>query len=101
MEEKGPGLRSRIIEALDSTIMPDLKSTVTDDFWMTPEDFKSNYRSMHGAGFSIASVFSQSAWFCYHNRDPHIPKVEQAWCRNTRQAQLKKILLLRGNDRGI
>ncbi|MBN08023.1 MAG: phytoene dehydrogenase [Rhodospirillaceae bacterium] len=74
-KEQGPGLRSRIIEALDSTIMPDLKSTVTDDFWMTPEDFKSNYRSMHGAGFSIAPIFSQSAWFRYHNRDPHIPNL--------------------------
>ena len=27
---------------------------------------------MHGAGFSIAPIFSQSAWFRYHNRDPHI-----------------------------
>ncbi len=74
-QEKGPWLRSRIIEALDATIMPDLKSTVTDDFWMTPEDFKSDYRSMHGAGFSIAPIFSQSAWFRYHNRDPHIPNL--------------------------
>ncbi|MDG2033658.1 MAG: phytoene desaturase family protein [Rhodospirillales bacterium] len=74
-QEKGPWLRSRIIEALDATIMPDLKSSVTDDFWMTPEDFKSDYRSMHGAGFSIAPIFSQSAWFRYHNRDPHIPNL--------------------------
>ena len=39
---------------------------------MEPRDFKANYRSTHGAGFSIAPVFSQSAWFRYHNRDPHI-----------------------------
>ena len=26
-----------------------------------------------GAGFSIAPIFFQSAWFRYHNRDPHIP----------------------------
>ena len=71
-KEKGPWLRSCIIEALDTTIMPGLKSTVTDEFWMTPEDFKADYRSMHGAGFSIAPIFSQSAWFRYHNRDPHI-----------------------------
>jgi phytoene desaturase len=30
---------------------------------------------MHGAGFSIAPIFSQSAWFRYHNRDPHIPNL--------------------------
>jgi phytoene desaturase len=27
---------------------------------------------MHGAGFSIAPIFAQSAWFRFHNRDPHI-----------------------------
>ncbi len=39
---------------------------------MTPEDFKKDYRSKHGTGFSIAPIFTQSAWFRYHNRDPHI-----------------------------
>ncbi len=71
-EEKGPYLRDRIVAALSNTIMPKLETTISDDFWMTPEDFKSDYRSMHGAGFSIAPIFSQSAWFRYHNRDPHI-----------------------------
>ena len=68
----GPELRSHIVAALSRTIMPELESTITDDFWMTPEDFKTDYRSMHGAGFSIAPIFAQSAWFRYHNRDPHI-----------------------------
>jgi phytoene desaturase len=71
-QEKGPELRDRIIAALSNTIMPGLETAISDDFWMTPEDFKSDYRSMHGAGFSIAPIFSQSAWFRYHNRDPHI-----------------------------
>ena len=52
-----------------------LETTISEEFWMTPEDFKSDYRSMHGAGFSIAPIFSQSAWFRYHNRDPHIPNL--------------------------
>ena len=39
---------------------------------VTPEDFKKDYRSMHGAGFSISPTFTQSAWFRYHNRDPHL-----------------------------
>jgi len=72
---KGPDLRIRIIEALSKSIMPGLKDVISDDFWMTPEDFQSNYRSMHGAGFSISPIFSQSAWFRYHNRDPHIPNL--------------------------
>jgi len=74
-DEKGPQLRDRIVAGLSNTIMPDLEDTISDDFWMTPEDFKTNYRSMHGAGFSIAPLFTQSAWFRYHNRDPHIPNL--------------------------
>jgi len=52
--------------------MPSLSKTVCNDFFMTPKDFKKDYRSKHGAGFSIAPIFLQSAWFRYHNRDPHI-----------------------------
>jgi phytoene desaturase len=72
---KAPELRDRIVAALSDTIMPDLEQVISDDFWMTPEDFKADYRSMHGAGFSIAPIFTQSAWFRYHNRDPHIPNL--------------------------
>ena len=68
----GPQLKDRIVAALGETIMPDLEDVITDAFYMTPEDFKADYRSMHGAGFSIAPIFAQSAWFRFHNRDPHI-----------------------------
>ena len=71
-KKTGPILQERIIEELSNTIMPDLKSVITDEFYMTPVDFKDDYRSMHGAGFSIAPIFLQSAWFRFHNRDPHI-----------------------------
>lgn len=74
-DTKGPELRDRIVTALSATIMPDLETSISDEFWMTPEDFKKDYRSMHGAGFSIAPIFVQSAWFRYHNRDPHIPNL--------------------------
>ena len=68
----GPQLQDRIVAALGETIMPDLEDVITDAFYMTPEDFKTDYRSMHGAGLSIAPIFAQSAWFRFHNRDPHI-----------------------------
>ena len=42
---------------------------------MTPKDFKNDYRSMYGAGFSIAPKFIQSAWFRYHNEDDNIPNI--------------------------
>jgi len=65
-------LKNKIIKALDETIMPGLIDNTEAEFWMTPEDFKNDYRSKHGAGFSIAPIFSQSAWFRYHNRDKKI-----------------------------
>lgn len=70
--DEGPQLRDRIVKALDDTIMPGLADCICADFWMTPEDFKDRYRSEHGAGFSIAPVLSQSAYFRYHNRDPDV-----------------------------
>jgi len=64
----GPRLRDRIVAALGKTILPDLESTITDDFFMTPEDFRHDYLSAHGAGFSVSPLFRQSAWFRFHNR---------------------------------
>ena len=74
-DESGPKLQDRIIKALADTILPDLDKVISDPFYMTPEDFKNDYRSMYGAGFSIAPIFMQSAWFRFHNRDPHIPNL--------------------------
>ncbi len=69
---EGPVLRDRIITALEETILPELSSVIEEVFWMTPEDFAKDYRSMHGAGFSIEPRLTQSAWFRFHNRDSHI-----------------------------
>jgi phytoene desaturase len=66
--EEGPKLRDRIVAALDRTMLPGLKSSITADFFMTPADFETRYLSFAGAGFSIAPYFTQSAWFRFHNR---------------------------------
>lgn len=65
---EGPRLRDRIVAALDSTMLPGLQDTITAEFAMTPEDFKEDYLSVDGAGFSLSPFFSQSAWFRFHNR---------------------------------
>ncbi len=65
---EGKKLQQRIIEALDKTILPNLKNHIVEDFYMTPENFKYDYLSAFGAGFSIAPIFSQSAWFRFHNK---------------------------------
>ncbi len=67
-EIEGPRLRDRIVTALDRTILPGLAESITADFYKTPEDFRDDYLSVHGAGFSVAPLFRQSAWFRFHNR---------------------------------
>jgi phytoene desaturase len=65
---EGSKLRDRIVAALDKTMIPGLKETITADFFMTPKDFETNYLSYAGAGFSVAPYFTQSAWFRFHNK---------------------------------
>lgn len=65
---EGPRLRDRIVAALGDSILPGLRETIVSDFFMTPADFKQDYLSVHGAGFSVAPIFRQSAWFRFHNR---------------------------------
>ncbi|WP_088342992.1 MULTISPECIES: phytoene desaturase family protein [Rhodomicrobium] len=65
---EGPRLRGKIVEALDRTILPGLRETITAELMLTPADFKQNYLSYQGSGFSIAPYFTQSAWFRFHNR---------------------------------
>tara|TARA_B100000767_G_C19744475_1_gene527798 strand:+ start:15 stop:668 length:654 start_codon:yes stop_codon:yes gene_type:complete len=60
--------REKILTALDQTIMPGLKDSVIEQFDMTPKEFKQDYLSTAGSGFSIAPVLRQSAWFRYHNK---------------------------------
>ena len=64
----GPQLAERVIAALGQSILPELEQTIVDQFFMTPVDFKERYLSPEGAGFSISPLFSQSAWFRFHNR---------------------------------
>ncbi len=65
---EGPRLQSRIVAALDKTILPGLSECIKSDFYMTPENFRNDYLSAYGAGFSVAPLFRQSAWFRFHNK---------------------------------
>ena len=69
---EGPRLRDRIVDALERTMLPGLKAAITADFYKTPEDFRDEYRSVHGAGFSVAPIFRQSAWFRFHNESESV-----------------------------
>ena len=60
--------RDKILTALDQTMMPGLKASIVEQFDMTPKEFQKDYLSTAGAGFSIAPILLQSAWFRYHNQ---------------------------------
>jgi phytoene desaturase len=57
-----------ILQALEDSMMPNLRAHVVERFHMTPLHFRDRYLSVHGAGFSIAPILRQSAWFRFHNR---------------------------------
>lgn len=69
---EGPKLQERIVQALERTIMPGLSQHIRSDFFMSPEDFASDYLSVQGSGFSVAPIFSQSAWFRFHNQSEYL-----------------------------
>ncbi|MDJ0891972.1 MAG: phytoene desaturase family protein [Gammaproteobacteria bacterium] len=63
----GPRYRDRILDALDGTILPNVRENLVHAFYMTPVDFSARYFSHWGTGFSIAPLFRQSAYFRFHN----------------------------------
>lgn len=71
-KELGPKYREAVIDYLERTSLPGLRECITEDFYVTPEHFRDNLNSMHGAGFSIQPTFDQSAWFRFHNKAPGI-----------------------------
>jgi phytoene desaturase len=73
--EVGNGYRDRIFKTLEQHLLPDLRQHLIHSFFTTPVDFKNDYLSVWGSGFSIAPLFYQSAWFRFHNRDPRIPNL--------------------------
>lgn len=65
---EGPRLRNRIVAALETSILPGLRKSITAEIEMTPVDFEERYLSYAGAGFSVAPHLTQSAWLRFHNR---------------------------------
>ena len=60
-KNKAEEYRNNILKSLEKTIMPNLMKNLTVCFHMTPEDFKKDYHSLYGTGFSISPIFRQSA----------------------------------------
>ena len=60
--------KKKVLKALEKTLLPDLFNNLTTCFYMTPEDFRDDYLSFMGSGFSISPIFTQSAWFRFNNK---------------------------------
>ncbi len=65
---KAEEYKDKILSALEQSILPDLRKNLDVCFYMTPLDFKNDYLSLNGTGFSISPIFKQSAWFRFHNK---------------------------------
>ena len=67
-----PRLRDRLVAMMEARELPGLAAAIVTESWMTPETFRQDYRSRHGAGFSISPRLTQSAWFRFHNKSEEV-----------------------------
>ncbi len=67
-KEYGKVYQEKILVALENSILPGLRKNLKVCFHMSPDDFKNDYNSLYGSGFSISPIFKQSAWFRFHNK---------------------------------
>ena len=65
-------VRERVIDILEQRILPNLRQHMTVSFDLDPTQFDAEYASRWGAGFSIAPIFTQSAYFRFHNRSEDV-----------------------------
>jgi phytoene desaturase len=67
-----PRLRDRLVAMMEERELPGLSAAIVTESWMTPETFRQDYRSRHGAGFSVSPRLTQSAWFRFHNKSEEV-----------------------------
>lgn len=65
---EGPTLQQKVLDHLESTFMPELHKHLDHVFFHSPDYFTDSYLNPHGAAFSMAPLFFQSAWFRFHNQ---------------------------------
>jgi phytoene desaturase len=62
----------RVMAALERRMLPGLKENLTTSFFVTPDYFEEELRSVSGAAFGIEPRLTQSAYFRYHNRSEDV-----------------------------
>ena len=66
--KEGEKLKEIVIEKMESSLLPDLKNNIVEDFYLTPDYFEKELNTKYGSGFSIQPKFTQSAYFRFHNK---------------------------------
>jgi phytoene desaturase len=69
---QGPELATRLLNRLEKDLLPGLKDELITHFHITPEYFRNELLSVHGAGFSIQPTLTQSASFRFRNQSEEI-----------------------------
>ncbi len=64
--------KNQIISLLEERLLPGLSNHIVTDKFLTPEYFRSDLLSQFGAGFSLQPIFTQSAYFRFHNRSKRL-----------------------------
>ena len=71
-KEAGEKVRIQVQKQLESKLLPDLGDCLEVSFFVTPDDFEDRFNTLWGSGFSIAPLFTQSAWFRFHNKSEEL-----------------------------
>jgi phytoene desaturase len=69
--ESGPYFE-RILGALESRLLPGLRSAMVTTRMLTPREFENDLRSVDGSAFGPEPVLTQSAYFRYHNESDDV-----------------------------
>ena len=64
-----------VVDILSERVLPGLSTELDFTESIDPRYFRDTLSSPLGAGFSIAPILSQSAWFRFHNRMDKIPNL--------------------------
>ena len=67
-EQEGKTFKDKVIRKLEQTCMPELSKNVEAEIFVTPDYFEKELNTKYGSGFSIEPVFTQSAYFRFHNK---------------------------------
>ena len=65
---EGEKMKDLIIKKMEDSLLPNLRSNIVEDFYLTPDYFEKELNTKYGSGFSIEPKFSQSAYFRFHNK---------------------------------